>query len=226
MLFILLRCTGDAPGVRYGGIVPRQMQSTVFRDEQHARLHEPHIAPITAYVERLRTPELWLPYVAPLHGGVNARMLTVLRDPGPATRDEGGSGMLCVENRDQTAENQFHLMAQAGMSPTDFTPWNAYPWYINRAPSSDELREASPTLVGLLELLPNLEVVMLQGTEAQAAWRIAVEAQPAIRRRRLITLETYHPSNQALQTPSAEERRRRIEHRIATWREAGAILHG
>lgn len=217
---------GTPEPIRYGCVVPRQMKFASFRDHQHARLREPHIAPITAYVDNLRTAGRWLPYVAPLHGGVDARMLTVLRDPGPGPLLDGGSGMLCIENHDQSAENQFLLMEGAGLTPADFTPWNAYPWYINRTPTDDELLDASPTLVGLLELLPNLQLVMLQGGEAQAAWRIALEAQPEIRRRRLIALETYHPSNQALRTPSPVERQRRIDHRITTWEEAGSILNG
>lgn len=204
--------------------MPRQMRNDAFRVDQQMRLHEPHIAPITTYIDSLRSSGLWLPYVAPLHGGINARMLTVLRDPGPRTRDEGGSGMLCVENDDQTAANQYRLMADADLTPGDFTPWNAYPWYINRAPSTAELREASHTLVGLLELLPRLEVVLLQGNEAQAAWRIALDAQPMIRRRGLITLETYHPSNQALQAASAAERERRRAHRANMWAEAATFL--
>jgi len=50
------------------------------------RLLEPHMAPITAYVDSLRSPDRWLPYLAPLHGRVRARMLTILRDPGKRRR--------------------------------------------------------------------------------------------------------------------------------------------
>lgn len=200
------------------------MKDPDFVADQHARLREDHIAPITDLVDSLRTPERWLPYVGPHHGGVRARMLTVLRDPGRATVNEGGSGMLSVENDDPTAEKQFELMTTAGLIATDFTPWNAYPWFIDRAPTADELRSASRVLVALLELLPDLQVVLLQGAEAQSAWRSALEAQPRIRRRRLITLETYHASPQALWHRSAEERERRVVHRLETWREAADIL--
>jgi hypothetical protein len=205
--------------------MPRRMKDPVFRAEQHARLHEPHIAAITSYVDSLRARSgRWLPYVAPLHAGATARVLTVLRDPGPKTQESGGSGMLCVENDDQTAESQFGLMEQAGMMPADFTPWNAYPWYINNAPSDEEIAEAAPTLLGLVELLPDLEVVFLQGSDASSAWRVAVDAEPAIRRRQLVAFETYHPSARALQTNKPGERERRIEHRLKTWRDVGDWL--
>lgn len=200
------------------------MANPEFRAQQHAALREPHIAPITEFIDSLRTPDRWLPYVAPLHGGVNARMLTLLRDPGKKTLDVGGSGMVCTENDDVTAETQMGLMEQAGLTTADFLPWNAYPWFVDRAPTNDELIEASATLVDLLDLLPELEVVLLQGREAQSAWKLATDAQPAIRRRRLIVLETYHTGAQALWHSLPEERARRAQHRVETWREVADIL--
>lgn len=50
------------------------MKSDVFRADQHSRLLGPHIAPITAYIESLHGSRRWLPYVAPLHGGIGVRM--------------------------------------------------------------------------------------------------------------------------------------------------------
>lgn len=205
--------------------MPRQMRDPAFRKAQHDQLHETHIAPITAYVEQLRSDSgSWVPYVAPLHGGINARLLTVLRDPGPKVRDVGGSGMLCVENDDQTAESTYLLMQQAGLTPADFTPWNAYPWYINTAPKPVQIAEAAPTLLGLIDLMPALEVVLLQGRHAADAWRVALATQPQLRARRLEVFETYHPSNQALHTNVPGERERRRKHRIDTWREVEVWL--
>ncbi|MBA4247277.1 MAG: hypothetical protein C0444_03160 [Microbacterium sp.] len=205
--------------------MPRQMRDPAFRKAQHDQLHEPHIAPITAYVEQLRADSgRWLPYVAPLHGGINARLLTVLRDPGPKVHEVGGSGMLCVENDDQTAESKYSLMQQAGLAPSDFTPWNAYPWYINSAPTPAQIAEAAPTLVGLINLMPDLQAVLLHGIHAADAWRVALSSQSALRARRLEVFETYHPSNQALRTNVPGERERRKQHRIDTWIEAGDWL--
>ena len=118
------------------------MADAAFRAAQWDQRFAPHIAPINEYVDRIRAKE-WAPYVAPLHGGVNARVLTILRDPGPATQDAIGSGFLCVENDDATAEKQGDLLASAGLLASDTLPWNAYPWYINRAPKAGELRECA-----------------------------------------------------------------------------------
>jgi hypothetical protein len=55
----------------------------------------------------------WAPYVAPIYGGVNARLLSVLRDPGPMTDPTArGSGFLCLENDDPAAERFATLLAR------------------------------------------------------------------------------------------------------------------
>ena len=204
----------------------RQMGEAKFREEQRSLLNAPHIAPITAYVESLSSQERWLPHVAPMHGGVNARMLVVLRDPGPATNVDTGSGMLSLENNDQTAATQVRLMGLAGIKPNDLVPWNAYPWYINRQPTAAELRGATNALLGLVDLLPLLTVVLLQGEQARVAWTLTLEARPALRFKRIIAIETYHPSVQALRSSDPNERDRRRQHRVTAWGVAGDILRG
>jgi len=67
------------------------MADPVVRNEQWQRRFDTHIEPINLLVDELRISERgWLPYVAPMYGGVNARLLSVLRDPGPKTRSEDG----------------------------------------------------------------------------------------------------------------------------------------
>jgi hypothetical protein len=58
---------------------------------------------------------------------MDARILSVVRDPGPMTREGSGSGFLCVENDDPTAETQCGLFEAYGISPRWVLPWNAYP---------------------------------------------------------------------------------------------------
>ena len=107
-----------------------------FREDQWRRRYEHHIEPINRLVDSLRDDATgsWLPYVAPMYGGRNARLLSLLRDPGPRTRDAEGSGLLSMENDDPTAEAISRLFTEAGINACDVVPWNVYPWYINRAP--------------------------------------------------------------------------------------------
>ena len=79
--------------------------STARQSSQEDGIRLPHVAPINALVDDLRQwGRGWVPYVAPIYGGVNAQMLSVLRDPGPMTDSAGkGSGFLCLENDDAAA---------------------------------------------------------------------------------------------------------------------------
>lgn len=204
------------------------MADPAFRAEQNTRIREPHIKPVNDFVDELRVLHGWTPYVAPLHGGINSRMLSMLRDPGDMTRDDSrGSGMICIENDDQTAAMQAELADSAGIDASDFMPWNSVPWYVdNRKPTTEELHAATPSLVSLLDLLPKLEVVLLQGGEAKRAWSYLRGTDPKWRKRGIEVVETFHPSQGALQTPDPEERACRVGHRIVAWKDAGKILNG
>jgi uracil-DNA glycosylase len=203
------------------------MRDEAFRVEQEQGRYSPHVRPINEMVDALREPEGrgWMPHVAPWHGGTDARVLSVLRDPGPKTLDGVGSGFLCVENDDPTAELQARIFEEAGIAPRDVTPWNAYPWYINRSPKAAELQAGAEVLGALLGMMTKAEVVLLQGNEAQDVWRRLLKAHPeAVRDRSLEIVSTYHPGRQALFVRDPEERVRRAQHRIGSYRRVGDTL--
>ncbi|MFI1358091.1 uracil-DNA glycosylase [Streptomyces sp. NPDC020898] len=167
----------------------------------------------------------WMPYVAPWHGGVEARVLCVLRDPGPKTQEGTGSGFLCVENDDATAERQCTGFAEAGIEARDTMPWNAYPWYINRAPNAEERRAGVTILARLLGLLPRLEVVLLQGVDAQDSWRRLERTHPQfIQQSGYQVVSTYHPSRQALWSPDPDVRAAREQQRLDSYRRVAKLL--
>lgn len=203
------------------------MADEVFRFEQQDTRYAPHVQAINEMVDHLRDQDGrgWMPYVAPWHGGINAKMLFVLRDPGPKTQDGTGSGFLCVENDDATAERQCNAFAEVGVDPSDTTPWNAYPWYINRAPKTAELQAGVRVLVRLLGLLPHLKVVLLQGGDAQDSWRRLERARPeVVQNRQFEVIRTYHPSRQALWSADPEVRAAREQDRAEAYRHAAAAL--
>lgn len=202
------------------------MSNPTFRAHQWEERYAPHIAPINRYVDELRgVGRGFVPYVAPLHGGVNARVLSVLRDPGPATRDGVGSGFICVENDDGSAELQAQLLETVGLSTADLLPWNAYPWYINRAPKASELDAGVPTMLKLIDLAPNVKVVLLQGSHAAHAWERLVRRNPHFEAGRGLTIvRSFHPSPQALFVKDPEERARRVARRAEAFEEVAALL--
>jgi hypothetical protein len=112
----------------------RRMRDPQFRQQQWDGRWAPHVAPINALVDELRDDPSgrgWAPYVSPDYGGVDARVLNIFRDPGPKThRQHDGSGFLCVENDDASAERFATLQDGAGIAVGETLSWNAYPWYM------------------------------------------------------------------------------------------------
>jgi len=205
----------------------RRMKDPVFLEHQKLHRLDPHIAPINEFVASLQNQDdqRWVPEVAPMHGGVDAVVLTLLRDPGPKTQEDRGSGFLCVENDDPTAERQCELFDQYGISPRSVLPWNAYPWYINRAPRAAE-REAGAVVLGdLIDLMPRLRVVLLQGNDASDVWRRLLRRRPTLCESRAIeAVESIHPGRQALWTSDPVERQARIERQKSAFEEVVRTL--
>jgi len=188
------------------------MRDVSYRESQIAHQMDPHIRPINEFVERLKDPEqgLWMPMVAPLHGGVDAQILSVLRDPGPKTQEGSGSGFLCIENDDPTAETQCNLFEEYGISARQVLPWNAYPWYINRAPNAAEKNAGAEVIQELISLIPTLKVVLLQGNDAVDVWARVIKRNPTlVTDRNLVVVESIHPGKQALRTTDEAVREQR-----------------
>ena len=183
-------------------VLVRAMGDPAYRGAAWEQRRAENIAPVNAYVERLRQPDPpegrgWVPHVHSAHGGVDARVLMLFRDPGPRTHpDHGGSGFLSVQNDDPTAERMARLLATSGIAVGETLPWNVYPWWMNRDPTTDELDAGGDALLGLLDLLPALRVVVVHGRSAQRGWRRLVRREPAVASRYDV-LETFHTSRQA-----------------------------
>jgi hypothetical protein len=201
----------------------RLMADDAFRAAQWDQRFAPHVAPINKLVDRLRD-HAWAPYVAPIHGGVDARILTLLRDPGPATQDALGSGFLSVENDDPTAARLNELLSSVSLDAPDIVLWNAYPWYINRAPKAAELEEGVGPILDLIALVPKLKVVLLQGGSARDSWRRVTRRAPnLVGERGLTVIDTYHPGRQALWHKDPAVRAERAAHQVSAFEQAAAI---
>ena len=208
-------------------MMARLMANVEYRLGQERNRYAPHVSSINALVDDLSTDERgWMPHVAPAHGGVDASVLSVLRDPGPMTQVGKGSGFLSIENDDPTAEQQCVAFGRVGVHAADITPWNAYPWYINQQPNAAQLDAGVEPLVRLLGLLPRLKVVLLQGGDARDAWRRLTRRHPhIIVSRRFAVVETFHPGRQALWSPDATVRQSRRDNREQAYQLVAEIVH-
>jgi hypothetical protein len=229
--------TSSSAGVQYnridfvngtredGCLMARRMKSKSFQQQQLDGIRLLHVEPFNRLVDEIATPSEWVPYVAPQYGGVEARLLALFRDPGPKTQRIGGSGMLCTENDDPSAERYSNLLANAGISVRDLMAWNIYPWYINRKPTLQEIKRGLGPLQQVIDLLPNLRIVMAHGGDAQYAWKLFSRQYPSTASR-LQLIETYHTSPQALRTPDPLERAARESKLRSDFARAAEALHG
>ncbi|EHR61561.1 uracil-DNA glycosylase [Saccharomonospora cyanea] len=187
---------------------PRANASRVVVKAKHARLQagEPHVAPLVELADRiaiargLPAGRAEVPYPDPDGGGIHARALFLLSDPGPATDLDhargNGSGLLSIDNDDPTAQRLWLAYKDAGLERRRCLHWNAVPFPITgKQPSAAEKNEAALWTIELLTTLPHLRVVVLMGRVAEDSWHrvTAQTTTPDVR-----VLNTVHPSNRGM----------------------------
>lgn len=207
------------------------MSDPAFRAAQHRGIRLPHIATFNDLIDELRAEpgRGWMPYIAPLYGGTEARLLSVFQDPGPKTDDTDGSGMLCVENDDPAAQYMSELLADAGIPPSELVPWNAYPWYVHKRGASTRLTAAHldagvEPMRRVIELIgPRLHVVMLHGGAAHSVWDRLARRHPGVARR-YRPIRTYHTARTAFRSKDYAVIAARRQHLRDAFAQAAADL--
>ena len=140
-------------------------------------LTQPHIAGLEAWANGVAAKRSEsIPSFDPSSGGVNARALFLLQDPSRAASE--GSRFVSIDNNDQTAHNCSKAYLETGLDYASVLHWNVVPWWVHNPTKArpgrtlaSEARRAHSDLLDLLNQLPDLEVVVLLGKQAQAAWR-------------------------------------------------------
>jgi len=138
-------------------------------------LNLPHIEPLARFAADLRIRHnIEVPDFDPLDGGIRARILFLKEKPGPMTSafrsGRVGSGFISRDNDDPTAEATFRFMSEAGIPREDTLMWNVVPgWNGTRKITRQELIDGVAEVRNLMELLPDIEVVVLVGKKAAKA---------------------------------------------------------
>ncbi|MEP6755237.1 MAG: uracil-DNA glycosylase [Chthonomonadales bacterium] len=202
------------------------MKSPEYKHDQWLARYSPGIEPINRFVDEIYGANgLNIPYVAPIYGGVNARMLNILRDPGPQAGGDKGSGFISMENNDPTAARLYELCENSGLKSSDLMLWNIFPWYINEKPTKVQLTEGLEPLKHILEMLPNLRVIMLHGVDAQRGWKMFEEAFPSYAlEREIVVIPTFHTSSQAFIHRDPAVRLAKLQKLRDDFKRAAAIL--
>lgn len=157
-------------------------------------LREPHVAPLTAFVEALRAQAgqaVSIPDFDPLDGGTAAEVLYLLEAPGSKAVL---SGFVSRNNPDETAKNFFELNQIAGIPRERSVVWNIVPWYIGtatriRAAKRSDVDAGLRSLAPLVSLLPRLRAVVLVGKKADTAALALTRLRPDVR-----IFRSPHPS--------------------------------
>lgn len=179
------------------------------REERRAMLETvPSVQPLRKWAAELkerRGPETYLPDFDPAEAGVEARVLIVAEAPGPKTNPlNKGSGFISVDNDDPSAENAWRMRAAVGLHE-GVIHWNIVPWYLGAAavkPTRDDLERGAATLRGLLDELPELQVVLLAGLPAQTGWDRHLSGY---RTGDITVIRTWHFSGLAMKQPGKRE---------------------
>lgn len=176
---------GTIPGWRDQPRSMRDMEESRARAE---RIYESHVAPLNKYVEELRDRGFGeVPYIDPLSGGLNSRILFLFEKPGPKSANLG-SGFLSRNNDDPTAEAVWKFQTNLGFRYCDLVFWNSVPgWNGQRKIYKQERRRGGEALVDFIELLPDLEVIVFVGRSAQRAEKLILH-------KNLVFVRSLHPS--------------------------------
>lgn len=147
------------------------------RDALRDRIWEPHVAPLNALADRITDSEGLahgvVPYVDPNQGGIAARALILLDNPGRRARVGTGSGILSLDNNDPTSERQRDAYTQFGVDWKDIVTWNVCP-----APTENPDVNSGASLPAertqyahwtkeFMMLCPNLEIMLPLGGSAR-----------------------------------------------------------
>ncbi|MCT2100060.1 hypothetical protein M3E00_15955 [Dietzia cinnamea] len=161
-----------------GPFVPARNAAPAVLAVKHAHLWDKHVAPVNALADRVADAEGLkrglVPYVDPQLAGVDATVLALLDNPSTKAEAGTGSGLLSLENDDLTARNCAKFYNAFGLTPDRVVHWNVAPAPIagaknGRSSASERVRGAR-WLRELLELLPNLRVILLMGDMARDGW--------------------------------------------------------
>lgn len=204
----------------------RKASSPAFRHEQWEQRFDRHVEPINRLVDVLiaEKGDHWMPYVAPYHGGTEAKILLLFQDPGRMTAtSHSGSGFIGCENDDPSAELLADCLDEAGIEQRDVVPWNSYPWFLpDQGGVTGAMRiQGLLPLQKVIALLPLVPTVVSCGSVAHDTWQRFSRQCPRVAAT-VRHLETFHTSGRGITNGGQQRKVAGVTHVIETLREAAA----
>ncbi|QTI69614.1 uracil-DNA glycosylase [Gordonia polyisoprenivorans] len=163
-----------------GNINGRNADSRVVASKMD-RIREPHVRLLNELADRIANAEGFqrreVPYVDPDTGGIHARTLVLLDNPSTKAESGSGSGLLSLDNNDRTARYCREAYARHGVAWSDVVHWNVVPFPVsgvkNGGSTPDERARGVRWTREVVDLLPDLEIVLLLGAAARDGWKRA-----------------------------------------------------
>ena len=180
-----------------------------FLASKVARVREAHVAPLNDFADAIADarglPRSHIPYVDPDCGGIHARALVLLDNPSSKAEAGTGSGLLSLDNDDRTARHLREAYERSHVAWRDTVGWNVVPFPVaGRGSRPSERQEAVRWTKAFVRLCPNLEFVLLLGTNARDGWKRAALSSPKMVPG--VTWPVPHCSMLGLNQPGARER--------------------
>lgn len=112
-----------------------------------------------------------VPGFDPANGNERAKFLFLLEAPGPKAVE---TGIISFNNPDPTARNLRDQLAAAGIVRSEIALWNVVPWFLSDGPRirparDDDLQDALPYLLPVVQAMRDLRCIVLVGGAARRA---------------------------------------------------------
>jgi len=220
-------------GIANTATEPANLLSPRFASDNVAsrldRIFKRPVAPLNAWVARLREDARLppragstIPWFDPRGGGTEAKVLLLQQDPSQVATF---TNFCSPDNNDPTAKNATVACREAGLAMSHRVHWNVFPWWVNikkRRRLVDPTRPwqtfagaralGATLFLDLLDLLPDLRVVVLLGREAGKAFD-GINGVLDAPQRSLVILRcgSFSPQSWNNTDPEDPRRRRRSE---------------